>query len=336
MSAVSKLANLWGVLVELEETYGTAPALAEAEDGVLVLEKPLPDVAYSISGERGGGSAPGTAGRLKRVGKGGRYAEVDLVTEMIGPGSAYAASTVPHIHDLMQAAGHTVTVDETGGSESITYAPASAIADWESVAAEIYADGEKYPLNGVYTDLEIESEGGEVPTWTFSAQGRCGTVVDADVPSITYPSDLPAKAVGISLSLGDYGSGKVRSFRFAKGQDISARTDENASDGHAGFAPGDRAPVLEVVVEKTDLEASPYHAAEGLDARALMEAATEIALSLDVGSIQYTNKFSVSASQAQLIEVGDDEDGSVPLWTLTFALNPSTPGGNDDYSIVVD
>lgn len=334
MSA-DKSPHLWGVMAKVEASYGAGATVAVGDDGWLVVEEPLPDIGWGYAGERG--KAAGSGANLKRAAKNGETCTVDLVGEFIGPGDAYAADNFAQgIHAALQMAGHSATVDVTGGSEKFTYAPITALGDWTSLGLELYVDGEKYILKGAYSDLTIAAEDGGVPIWTFPTQALVTLPTDAAVPVITsYPSLVPPTAVNITLNLGTFASAIVRSFEFRKQQGFSPRTNQNTALGHSGFTPGRRNAQLDVLVEKTALVADPYHTSAGLDARQLEKAATAIALDLVVGSEQF-QRFKIDADQAQLIDVGDERDGDAALWALTFDLLPSAPHLNDDYVILTD
>ena len=149
-----KSPNRWGVMVEAEASYGAAPTMVLADDGVLVLEAPEVEHDWVNDGDRGI--------TVRRSGKSGLSGSVDFVTEMLVGSGAFSASVVPpNIHDLMGAAGHIATLDATGGAENYIYTPDTDVLNWTSVGCEVYVDGEKKILTGCFSDLSITADSGE-------------------------------------------------------------------------------------------------------------------------------------------------------------------------------
>lgn len=326
-----KLINEWGVLVDVESVYGDGGTLTAADDGVLVLEQPVVSPEYAHDGARRGERGPMALG-IKRVGKSGLTGAVSLVTEPAGAGAAYAAAVFPNIHKLLLLAGLDDTLDVTGSAESYTYIPGAG----DSGGLEIYTREQKYILAGAYTDLVIAAAGPEIPVAEFAVQGLLTKPTDSAVPAITYPSVDPPKAEAMVVDIGDFLAAVVRSFTFSLNRSISPRMNQNAAGGHAGFVYGFGVPTLELEIEATDLQTTPFHKVAGLDPYVLAENATPLDLTLTVGSTQY-NQYTIDANQAQLnAPIDDGEDGAAAIWTLSFDLLPSTPALKDNFSIVFD
>lgn len=330
MSAGKSL-DQWGVLLKGEASYGAGATVAAASDGLLVMEQPTVEPLFAHEGERRGTRGPMNQG-IANVGKTGLHCNPTLIHEAAGFGAAYSATDVPSPHVLLLAAGLYGTVVVTAGSETWTYAPGVPT----SAGGEIYTREQKYTLKGIYADLSIESDGPDVPVWTFPLWGILTQPDEAAVPSITsYNVIVPPKSAGITLNIGDFTAGVIRSWGFALNRAISPRLDQNASDGHAGFHLGGIDPILTVSIEAAEFASSPYHEATKLNPYQLAAAATGLAISLDLGSVQY-KKWVLVAAQAQLQTPDESEDEGAAIWDLTFKCAPSAPHLLDGFSILFD
>lgn len=335
---MTKQTHNFGLLAKAEVTYGTDPTPAPASDGVLVLSEPLVQLSYLYDGMRNG-RYPGSLGRVKPAGKAGREGTMTVQTEAFGSTSAYSASNVPSIDTLMTGCQMSSTVDATGGSEKVTYAPVNT--GYDSLTLWAYARGQLGKINGGYGNLTITADGPGVPIWEFEFQGLAQLPTDVSLPAITYDNDdvIPPRAQNIGLTIGTYTGAVVRSFSFTTNVQRGNRVDLNAAAGHGGFGLGYREPQLEVVFEADTLKtASPYHQADEINPYQLLETATEMTqITLTVGSTQY-NKWTINLEDAYMIE-GPEEQSDEPnnaLWRCVFAPHPSTFTGSDDFSIVFD
>lgn len=338
-----KTVNAWGFMAKVQAAYGTPETLAAGSDGVLLLERPEIDLDQFVhDGSRG--RVPGGATRM-RVAQSGRFGTASLVAEMIGSGAAYSGSVFPSLHRLLQGCGLQATLDATPGSEKYTYAPETGPSGLDALTMEGYLAGMLKRMYDAYGTFEITADGPVVPRWDFSFSGRGDAPTDVAIPTITsYPpaSRLPPKAENIAFTLGLFTGGVVRSFHFlANREHDAARTNLN-SGGHAGFTPGGRNPILEVVLEQPVLTTgSPWSAAGTLNPYKLAEEGSLHLCSLQIGSTQF-NRWKLfagsptSAAQAKVIEVEEGEDGPTAIWTLRIEFYPSTYLANDEFSIVTD
>lgn len=326
-----KTLKKWGVLAGLETTYNDGTAVAANADGLLVLEQPTPRVAYANEGMRRGETGPMAVGLLNVPPSGAMVEDLTLIHEAAGYGAAYSAANFPSCHVPLVAAGFDPTLDDTGSAESYTY----ILGDGGSLAAEIYTRQQMYALDGCYTDLLIEADGPEIPVWSFPVFGLITIPTESAVPSITsYNNIAPPKAVSMTITMGLFGSAVVRQFSLALNRTVEPRLDQNGA-GHAGFSTGVVSPELTTIIEADTFVADPYHAAGGINPYELIANATALALVLTVGSVQY-NKYTITAPQAQLKPLGEDEDGPTALWELTWRLPPSAPHLLDNFDIVFD
>lgn len=337
MPAPDKITVRHGVLAKLESAYDEGYSTTSPSEGSDAIQPErkfdIPDLDHALSGERN--LEGGAGGPIERGSADGRFAEgIVIPVAFRGPGSAYAQAGDLEADPLLQACGHTATVDTTSGSEKITYSPTTDLSDLASIAAGFYAHGQLWKATAGLGSLSftITDEGFLVfePEFSFKFSDA---VSDASVPSMTFGSQIPPKAVNLSVSIGNFTSGRVRSISFTQNREIGGRRDLNAG-GHAGFAPGQVDPRLEVTLEADALaSASPWHDSSDLDPYRLFEDAESVSVSFTVGSSSY-NQLTFTASQAQLVSnPGDDADDPNALWNLEFMLAQSAPLADDFYSI---
>lgn len=331
-----------GVLAKVETTYNTLATFSTSTDGVQVI-KPRPDltIGYAYDGARA--AQNGGFGTIQRQTPTGRTLSGTIRCEAKGYGAAYTSSsvTVPHIHPLIRAAGFDATVSTSGGSEKWDFTPTQGTGTLASTSLRFYTRGEQFDAAGGYCNLKITIDGAGIPVWEFPFVSTLATTVaDTTLPSITYHSysTIPPVAAGTSFTWGNFTSGIVRSATFDLGRTIeNPRVNINSSAAHAGYQPGLRAPTLDVLVEATTLQGSPYHATTAIDPYQLAANATSgLAFSMTVGSTQY-NRWKLIFGQAQLMAPPElVDEGSVGLWRLKLAPYVTTSTGIDDITLRFD
>lgn len=331
-----------GVLAKVETTYNTLATFNTSTDGVQVI-KPRPDltIGYAFDGARS--AQNGAFGTIQRATPTGRTLAGTIRCEAKGHGSAYTSSavTVPHIHPLLRAAGFDATVSTGGGAEKWDFQPTSGTGTLASTSLRFYTRGEQFDAAGCYTNLKITIDGAGIPVWEFPFVGTFATAVaDTTLPAITYHSYsvIPPVAAGTTFTWGNFTSGIVRSATFDLGRQIeNPRVNINSSAAHAGYQPGLRAPSLDVLVEATALQGSPYHASGAIDPYQLAAGATSgLAFSLTVGGTQY-NRWKLIFGQAQLMAPPElVDEGSVGLWRLKLAPYTTGTSAVDDITIRFD
>ena len=329
-----------GALVKVESTYGTDASPSTSTDAVRFFERPEITLGYAYDGNRD--VANGSAGRIVQQTPKGRFADITHKVQVRGRGAAYTSSsvTVPDVHALLRACGLDAANTTTGGSEKWDFTPTAVTGTPTSATYWGYAKGEVIKATGCYGSFKITADGIGIPVWEFALKGIAATAVaDATLPSLTYtvPTIVPPTATNIAFTLGNFTGGVVRSFTFDLGRSIdNPRQNQNASAGHAGFTPGERAPVLEVVVEKTSLQGSPYHATSAIDEYQLVDNATSgLACSLVVGGTQY-NRWKLVMAQAQVTAAEQQGDGPAALVKLTIKPYVTGDQANDDLTVRFD
>lgn len=311
----------YGVLAKKEATYAaTTTTFSTTTDAVQTSELPTIGISYVYDGARP--NSPSTAGSLPYVAPAGRFAEVNLVMEARGSGSAYvsSATTPPDVHPLLLSCGLTGSYS---ASQEWVYSPVGPCDAGESAALVLYARGEVYTVIGGRSTFALASDGASAATYTFDIQGlMSGSVVDDNVASITYSTVLPPKTEDINLVLGTFTTAVVRSFNLVYGREISPRVDINTTDAHAGFAGGRRDMTFNVTIETPD--------ETDFDIYSLQQNGTQFAVTFTIGSTA-GNKITITLPNCQIIGIANGEDGAVSTSDLT--IKPSSVSGANDIVI---
>jgi hypothetical protein len=337
MSA-TKLPTIIGLTGKLEASYGAGGSPSNATDRILLEEPAEPSLEYAYDGARQ--PAPAMFGYLRRATPIGRGGSVAFKVAAKGAGAAYGASVLPNIHNLLRMAGFDAAIVTTGGSETVTYTPSlSPTLGGAALASGVfncYARAQVFPITAAYLDLAITADAPHHPVWEFSLKGLIGAIADTVVPSITYPTLTldPPKSANVAFTLGNFTGAVLRSWSLKLGRQIGMRMNHNAAGGHGGFVVGRRTPVLEVLLEASSLQATPFHAATAIDPYNLYDAATQLDCSLQIGSVQY-NKWKFTAGKVQIMAppTEENEDGAA-LWRLQLQCNPATISASDDLTFL--
>lgn len=309
-----------GLLAKVESSYSGSTTLSTAADGIQVAELPEFSIEYNYDGARS--YAQGVAGTTRRVGGSGRFTNGTVKIEGKGLGATYTSTaTPPNLHPFLLASGMSGSLL----AGSWVYKPQDSGTP-SSLALEVYTRGEKRVIRGTYGSWKVGTDSPAPPVFEFGLQGLVGLPATSTLPSISYSGSavVPPKAEGVVLSIGGTTGFKLRSFSFDMGREITPRLDLDADGGHAGFAPGRRAPKLTLTVEATALSTfDPYTAFAN---------ATQYAVSLTIGSVA-NNRYVLALPQAQLADVKDSVDGNVATWDLVFEAPTSGPASSDDFTL---
>jgi hypothetical protein len=342
MPTPAKLLQVLGLVAKEEATYGTAIALTPATDGVQLQYKdrhvgaPM-NFKYSYDGSLG--PSVGALGQVKRVSPSGYSIEGDLPTRARPGGAAYSATVLPSIHRMLKAAGFDATVAIGAGVESWTYAPTVSTTAFTSLSLGLYTRGELWAIAGAICNAKFDFSNPEPPIWTFPTRGIATLPTDAAVPAITYPLQAVQAplASAIALTLGGLAVNAVvmsGSFDLARNID-NPRVALSAAGAHLGYTPGDRAPMVKVVLEATALTGAPYTSGSAFDPYNLRDKATSLAFALKFGSAQY-NRWTLNLPQAQVTDVVLNNNGPIATVELTIVGYNSTPTSADDVNVVFD
>lgn len=338
MSA-TKLAIARALLLKAEASYNAGGTVTGTADGFLMCEPTVPTLTPLHDGARRG-TPPGMGGNLRRVAPSAFEIAFQLMHEAKGAAAAYSASVFPSVHRALLGAGFDGAVTTTASSEKWDYTPTPLSGTPTSLLGELYARAEKYPFTGAYLNLErLAWDDLGIPLFTFGVRGLLGTIADAAIPTVTYPTltTEPPRAVNIGFTLGSWTTtAVVRSGSLQMQREIMPRANQNGATGHAGFSPGRRNPVFECLVEAPALVATPFHTSAGIDPYQFFSNATEVAAQVSFGSTQY-NRLKVILGRVQMSQpVQLEEDGPTALYRLTFQVNPTSMSLNDDVTIRFD
>jgi hypothetical protein len=322
--AGDKTRIIYGLLAKKETTYGTFVAPSVATDGVPVAEFPEVTPGYGIDGARG--PAPGTSGQLRRTAP-----QAPIVTgtpfkiESRGAGAAYSGAVVPPEHAILQACGLDAVGSFTGGAEKYTYTRTPGPGGYSSVSLELYTEGEKIPVNGVYGDLVYEVENGRPALWTIDWKGRLNAAPSADVATaktIVYSSVLPPLAAPLVLTFNGITSLVVEKLTWRLNRQRHDRV-----KGQFGQHPGRTAPELVILCERPLLTALNFWSE--------WSGGTPRAASFDVGTTQY-NRDKWTFPALQVVDVKPQGDEARSLLEVTCQCTDTTPIANDGFQLVKD
>ncbi len=318
--AQTKSTVLFGVAVDTESSYGGGGTIELSEDGVRMREEVLATISYLTDGGRG--EHPSTGLRLKKGVPSAR--EISFAPSFLikGSGAVYSATVFPEVHRILRIAGWDAAVEVGAGVETWTYVLTALSGSPSSGFGDGYGRGQKYSFTHAYADMGYVVEAGGYAVMSADIRAVMDAVpTDVSLPSITYSSVMEPKAHAAVLSIGDFITPVWTQFEFQQGRVIESRMGGNATIAHVGFALGRNDPRIIIDLEATALVGSPFHTSAGLDPGALYNAATEISISLQMGSVQY-NKWTHTFSACQLIEPPEEPaDGPTGKWRLTFQVN---------------
>lgn len=342
-AAPAKLLHVLALLAKTEATYGTFIAVSSTADGVQLqyqdknVAAPF-DIEYTFDGDLG--PSVGNLGTVVRVAPAGRFVKGDLPTRARPGGAAYSAAVIPSIHTLMKQSGFDAAVTTTSGTEKWTYTPTAPGNAYGSSSMELYTRGEKYPVQGVLSDLKIEFSDPKPPIWTFMCQGILNALpTDVAAPAVTYPLQTvpPPLASSVALTLGNFTSANanVMSGSFALKRQLTPRVVLSGGSAHLGFVPGARQPELTIELEATALTGSAGTAAGTFDPYNLQDLALQVSAVLQFGTAQY-NRIKLNMPQSQVIKVTPKNNGPVATVEMVLRGANTTAISADDLNIVFD
>lgn len=318
MPAPTKTITVFGLLGDIEATYGGGGALVAGTDGILLAEAALCKINYLHDGMRAPGAT--TGGPPVRSSPTGRWGEFTPRVEMRGKNSAYSGSVwSQELHTFLRSSGH----DAAFSVDKWTYTPSSTNID--SGFYELYTRGQMWSMVGAYSDFNITVDGPGFAIAEFPTTGLIDALpTDVALPAITYDTHQPPKAINMGIDINGVTGLVVKGLRFSKSRTNSPRNDINAG-GHAGYAPGRRESLTEIDVEMDSLGT--------LDPYALRDAGTVLsAFTWQLGSAANNIVTFAANTGSQIVDVDEGEEGEVGVWTLHVA-HGVTPGADDDYVI---
>ena len=306
------------ILAKIESAYGTDPTPTGTDNAILV-ENP----SWAHEGLRmidRPAVRGGSLGKLRKI-YGGSLKQVSFACEMKGAGSAYSSSVRSEIDVLLRASALAATVVTTGGSESVTYKPASS--SHESITIYYYQDGTLHEMNGCRGTVSFSFEAGNKCMANFSFTGHEVTPVDAALPTPTFDSTVPPPFLSASFAIAGY-SAVISSLKFDMGNKLITPPNANASDGYG-----------EIRIVDRDITGSfdPEHVTVAThDFIGRFKSGTTGALATgNIGSTQY-NRFSISMPVVYYTDIAPGERDGIRTLDVPFGAIESS--GDDEVSII--
>jgi hypothetical protein len=250
------------------------------------------------------------------VPKGGLM-DIEILWELKGKGSAYAASTDLEADPLFQACGLSVAVVTTGGSETVTYTPVeTGIA---SCTIYAYAGGLLYILTGCRGNVIWPLTAGEQGEIRFVMTGMLvNDPATTAIPSASYNTFLPPAAVGCAFTLNGGSSYTPNWMKgaFDLGNDVQVIEDGSGTDGLAGIEIVGRMPKWTCTIRKDSLTS--------YNPRSLYKAVTSHTIALTLGSAQY-NRLKLAVTESYLADEGKPvEYRGFAGYDLTYDIKAGT------------
>lgn len=327
--------------LKIETTYGTysAPSLSTDVKLLAISDRfqGLVKKGYLYDGVVGPSS--GSTGYLPRIPKQGPFFDAEFPFRFRGAGAAYAAGVKSSIHDWLLLCGFSATGSFTASNEKWTFDPTPDGTAGSSASYLYYKGGQVYQGAGCLGALAYETQGGAPPLLRAVTKAiQNADVTDSTPGAATYTlnSVVEPGSFGNTMTIGSLLAANCRSVKFESGTAIdTARPNMNGATTHLGYVLGEWNPKVTFVIERTAFVNTPFHTSAGIDYYKLAEAATQIGLAHNWGSVQY-NRAKVNYNNAQLADINETNDGPVATVELTWEPKGANPGAYDFMSVVTD
>jgi hypothetical protein len=242
--------------------------------------------------------------------------------------TAFSSSNLPDLDPYYLSSGLASTLVTTGGSESVTYKPASV--SLKSITEKFYVDGKLRSLLAAKTDLSFSLEAGGPLEVTAARTGLYQQDSDVALPAgAVFGTADPAIAdTTITFTINSFTAGVFRKFTWGTGNKIeSSRGSLNAATGGL-TAPKirDRTIPFTVTLEEELVATADF---EGW-----RKNNTTLAISWTLGTVQY-NKHLFNAPNARIEKVQVADDNGTQVITASGHLWDSAPAANDAFSLKV-
>ena len=292
---------------KVEVTTGTAESITAAEGAYNVFDADLsPEVTMH--------ARPGQSNLSPRTAVAGmRAGRYRFRTELVGSGTSGLAPT--WAGTLLLACGFE-------NSSGTTYVPNTDGATTLTMAA--YEDGRSRLLVGSMGTCVLTFRAGAPVDMAWEFLGKLGVHGDSTIIAPTYPTTLPPRFGGATLTVGGTAF-KIAEMTISLGSELILRENQADATGiHAAYIVGRDVRVTmdpEAVLHAT----RDWHAA--------WLAGTEYALSCAVGTAS-GNTVTITAPKMQIHEYPVGDRNGILVDQLTFACNRSVALGDDEISIV--
>ena len=281
----------------IETTTGTPIALT-GTDGVFNVFSPDFKSEIPPSERMGQGSLT----RLAPI-PGARMGKFSFKTEL------YNAVTVPFIWSrLLLACGFQVTAG--------VYTPLTSMLS--TLTLGMYqGDSSRFKsIAGAMGNLKIVGETGKPAMMEWEFTGKHIAPATATKIAPTYPTTVPARVAGITLTIGGVGTYRAGKFELDLGNKVVMRQDMTDVTGYRAATITDRKPVFKIPIESLPLATHDFWADH--------LASTTAALSIVIGS-GLGGTVTIAATNLQFINPPQDEDrDGINLDSLEFVCTSTT------------
>jgi len=327
---MSDRATLNGLLLaKLESSEGTDASPAAATDAIQIMDwfDPSGDAKFQKSRDTAlvGNSFQGLP-PLKPTGYIGTWSHPTIYFRGPRNGLLISSTNLPDFDCFMQAAGCSDTIVVTGGSESVTWKPAST--SLKSITEKLYVDGKLRSLFGAKADINFSLEAGGALELAVSTTGLYQGDSDVAVPSgaVFGTTDPPINDATVTFTIDGYSAGVFRKVTWGMGNKVeSGRGNLNAATGGLAVPKiRDRKIPFSVTLEE-DLVATK-------DVEGWRRNNLGIAVGFTMGSVPY-NRANFAAPNFHVEKVQVTNDSGTQCITASGFLWDSTPGANDAFAL---
>ena len=304
------------LVAKIEAAEGVAETLTAAEGGIIAIDaKWSPDIKML---ERL--AALPSLSKLKKI-PGLALAHISFKAEIMGRTAAFSSINLPYLDPYLRACGFVATLDVTGGSEKVTYKPAST--GWPCLTMALYTDGVRKLITGARGTVKFSGTVGEQLFAEFDFLGAYNAVTDATILAPTFPTHNPPLLTAAGLTIGAY-TPVIKSFSIDMGNKLAPREDINAASGYKSFMLTDRNPAGQFDPEMALVA--------GYDWYGLWKAGTSAALATGaIGAAQYNKvKFTAPTLVHTKVSEGDREGLEVANTDFQLAI------GTGDDEVVIE
>lgn len=326
--------RVYGLTAKIEAVSGT-DSVPTGANAIRTVGVPQLKLAYLEGGDRQDVQA-GVLGAVDRAEPAGRYGELEVTLEVKGAGAAYAAGVRPECDVFLRMAGHSSTVDATGGAEKVTYYTLDE--GMETATVYCYTGRKLVKLIGCVATLKMSAEANKRGMMTFGIVGRVASdPTESALPVLTPNGTIPPLMKGSAAAIGAWNTGSadplvLRKVDVDMGVKTSARPSAGATDGHAGYVVTDR-----IVRQSMDVEVVPLATFDPFAMSKAVPANLPAATSWQIGNNQYNRMKVVTGRWALEAPNGPNDSDGIATWGLTGLLVQGTAAtSNREINITFD
>lgn len=300
------LKRLSVVAIETEATSGTAETLVSADSNFNIYNATTtPNIETR---ERLREDSFST----RRSSVGPRSGSITFMVDITGDG---AAGVPTWAAELLPACGF---VNNSGTFEAKAEAPGSNV---KTLTIGHYENGRKKLLYGCAGNVKFILQSGQDAMAEFTFTGVWGGVTDEAMPSPTYPSDVPLRFAGSTITLGGV-TPCVQQVEVDAGNNVVLREDATNATGFKSAIVSDR-KVVGTLDPEAELVATK-------DVYGNWLAGTEEALTIEVEDA--SDKMTLSMPKAQITTIADGERNQLRTDQISFKANFDS-AANDELTI---